>query len=72
MNENFEQFTAQEQQVLTEIGFYNDQELRQLVLEIKREHCIDPREVFQALRFAFQNGLNLQKYLQGLRERVMA
>jgi len=70
MNTNLGQLTTQEQQILTEYDFYDDLALRKLIVEIKQEKGVEPGEVFEALSFAFQNGLDLKKYLQGLRESV--
>ena len=52
------------------MGFYEDLALRQLMIELRHKSGIEPREVFGAMDFANNHGLDVKSYLGSLRERV--
>nr|WP_321469199.1 hypothetical protein [uncultured Desulfobulbus sp.] len=69
MQETIE-LTKCEQEILHRMGFYEDLALRQLMIELRHKSGIEPREVFGAMDFANNHGLDVKSYLGSLRERV--
>lgn len=61
--------TTGEQEILLRVGFHEDRALRRLIIELRRTFGIEQREVFGALDFANNQGLDVKFYLSSLRER---
>nr|WP_320009653.1 hypothetical protein [uncultured Desulfobulbus sp.] len=64
------ELTKCEQEILHRLGFYEDRALHQLMIELRHKIGIKPREVFGAMDFASNNGLDVKSYLGSLRERA--
>ncbi|MDD2465446.1 MAG: hypothetical protein PHI97_15725 [Desulfobulbus sp.] len=64
------ELTEREQEILHRMGFYEDIALRQLMIELRHKSGIESREVFGAMDFAKNQGLDVKFYLGSLRERV--
>ena len=69
MQETIE-LTECEQEILHRMGFNEDMALRQLMIELRHKSGVEPREVFGAMNFAKNQGLDVKFYLGSLRERV--